>query len=182
MIYFVRHGQTDWNLEKKLQGLVDIPLNETGKQHARDVRDELVRGGVAFDVVLASPLKRARQTADIINEAYSLPITTVDGLKERDFGEFEGRIKTLHKEWYEDFWNYNKDLHYERAENVQDFVQRVSKQIVKIKDKYAGKNVLIVAHGGVGLGFSAYFSGVPKNGKLLGLLISNGETMKFNTE
>jgi probable phosphoglycerate mutase len=47
-IYFARHGQTDWNLQKKLQGLADIPLNETGKLHARDVRDELNGGGQAL--------------------------------------------------------------------------------------------------------------------------------------
>jgi broad specificity phosphatase PhoE len=135
-----------------------------------------------LDVILSSPLIRARQTAEIINEAYGLPLAVVDGLHERDFGEFEGRVKTLHQEWFEDFWNYNENLRYERAENVQDFVQRIGAQIDEIKEKYAGKNVLVVAHGGVGLAFSAYFAGIPTDGRLLEFLLSNGETMTFDAK
>jgi broad specificity phosphatase PhoE len=131
---------------------------------------------------LSSPLTRARQTAEIINEAYDLPLVVVDGLRERDFGEFEGRNQTLNKEWFESFWDYNKNLRYKRAENVQDFVKRVSAQIDVIKEKYADKNILVVAHGGVGLAFSAYFSGIPANGRLLEFLLSNGETMIFDAK
>ena len=103
----------------------------------------------------------------------------VDELCDRDFGEFEGRDKTLHRDWYEDFWDYHKNLHYERAENVRDFIKRINNQIEEIEKKYAGKNVLVVAHSGVGLAFSAYFNGIPCNGRLLKYLISNGEIAKY---
>jgi broad specificity phosphatase PhoE len=136
--------------------------------------------GGKIDVILASPLLRARETADIIAEKFGLPVVIVDGLRERDFGEFEGRIKTLYPDWFNSFWNYHENLRYQRAENVQDFTRRIGSQIDEIKAKYAGKKVLVVAHGGVGLAFLANLKGVPADGDLLKFLISNGESMIFD--
>ena len=66
MIYVVRHGQTDWNLEGRFQGRIDIPLNEKGKSQAKKTKEKLE--GIKFDKVFSSPLKRALETAKIITE------------------------------------------------------------------------------------------------------------------
>jgi len=163
-IYYVRHGLTDWNVQKKLQGLVDTDLNEQGREQARELRSKLADKEI--DVVLVSPLKRAAQTAEIINEGRDLPVVRIEGLHERDFGEFEGNIKG---QWYEDFWNWNKNLKYQKAENVRDFFDRINNVIDEILTKYHDKNILIVAHGGVGIPFVVKIGEkeIPADGNLL---------------
>jgi broad specificity phosphatase PhoE len=86
---FVRHGETDWNRAEKLQGLTDIPLNDTGRAQARAAIEWLRRHPV--DRIVASTLARARETAEIINETLQKPISFCDGLRERSFGVMEGR-------------------------------------------------------------------------------------------
>ena len=175
-IYFVRHGQTDWNLQKKLQGLADIPLNDTGKKQAKDLQSQLADKEI--DLIITSPLQRAVETANIINEKNNLPIMKAEGLHERDFGEFEGLIKG---EWYRDFWNWNKNLRYEKAENVQDFSKRINDELDNIITKYKGKNILIVAHGGVGIPTAIKFGSkeISENGDLLEFVFPHGEIEKF---
>ena len=78
MIYVVRHGQTDWNLEGRFQGRIDIPLNEKGKSQAKKTKEKLE--GIKFDKVFSSPLKRALETAKIITDE---PIDIDDRIIER---------------------------------------------------------------------------------------------------
>jgi uncharacterized phosphatase len=86
---FIRHGQTDWNLNNQLQGSSDIPLNETGRQQARDAVTTLE--GVDWEVIVSSPLSRARETASIIAAGLDIELgPAFDELKERDYGQGEG--------------------------------------------------------------------------------------------
>ena len=71
-IFITRHGQTDWNLERRVQGQTDIDLNETGRLQAEEVREKLL--GEDLDLIICSPLKRARHTAEAINRGRNLPI------------------------------------------------------------------------------------------------------------
>ena len=89
MIYVVRHGQTDWNLEGRFQGRIDIPLNEKGKSQAKKTKEKLE--GIKFDKVFSSPLKRALETAKIITDE---PIDIDDRIIERCNGQLEGKLKT----------------------------------------------------------------------------------------
>ena len=84
-IYVVRHGQTDWNKENKLQGNTDIELNDNGRKQALDLKGELKN--IDYDIIISSPLKRAIQTAELINN--NKPIIIEDNLRERSFGDFE---------------------------------------------------------------------------------------------
>ncbi|GLP88349.1 hypothetical protein GCM10007921_39120 [Tritonibacter mobilis] len=86
---YLRHGQTDWNLEQRLQGRCDPPLNETGIDQARHAARAVASGGV--DVIITSPLRRAHQTAQIIAEHTSARIIEVPDLVERNFGALEGK-------------------------------------------------------------------------------------------
>lgn len=130
-VTFVRHGQTEWNRLGKQQGLADIPLDETGIEQARKtaqlLKDE------AFDCVYCSPLKRARQTAQMICEGRNIPIILEQRLIERDMGEFEGM--TWHQFDTRAFWDYTADLHYQKAENIRDFYRRVYGFLDTLKGK-----------------------------------------------
>ena len=88
--YFLRHGQTAWNAEGRFQGHTDIPLNDVGLAQAREAARILAR--CPIDLVIASPLLRARKTAEIVSEALGKPLLFDDELKERHFGRFEGLI------------------------------------------------------------------------------------------
>ena len=88
--YFLRHGQTAWNVEGRFQGHSDIPLNELGLTQAHDAAAILARCPV--DLIVASPLIRARKTAEIVAERIGKPLLFDDELKERHFGRFEGLV------------------------------------------------------------------------------------------
>ena len=87
-LLFTRHGQTEWNVLGKVQGRADIGLNEKGKQQAEETRKTLENEKI--DLIICSPLLRAKQTAEIINKNRNIPIIYDDDIIERDFGEFEG--------------------------------------------------------------------------------------------
>jgi probable phosphoglycerate mutase len=88
--YFLRHGQTAWNVEGRFQGHTDIPLNDVGLAQACDAAKILARCPV--DLIVASPLVRARRTAEIVAEQLGKPLRFDDELKERHFGAFEGLV------------------------------------------------------------------------------------------
>lgn len=87
-LYVTRHGQTDWNEQGRIQGKIDIPLNEQGRAQARKTRDLLAH--TPFDVIITSPLQRAVETATIINEAHGVKQYEDERLSERGFGTWEG--------------------------------------------------------------------------------------------
>lgn len=177
MIYVIRHGQTDWNLAGKTQGSIDIELNETGRSQAQNVKNELTNA--RLDAVLCSPLKRCKSTAEIICKDRNVPIIELENLRERDFGEFEGKQKNVDYDWTE-FWNWEQNQKYKQAENVRDFFSRVANVIEKIKKEYMGKNVLIVTHSGVCAMIYCYFNNIKPNGKLKIPGTKNCELMKYN--
>lgn len=177
MIYFVRHGETDWNLSKIIQGKQDICLNDKGREQARIIKKEL--DDEPIDLIIASPLKRAKETAEIINETRNLPIIYDERLEERCFGEYEG--KKLEVVDTTDFWNYYKDATYEGAENIQEFFDRVYSFLDEILEKYEDKNVLIVSHGGVNIPVCCYFNNFIPEGTLIrkDLLLANCQVKTF---
>ena len=95
-IYVVRHGQTDWNFMNKLQGQTDIELNDIGREQARNAA-ELMKGK-KVDLIISSPLKRARETANIINNNYNLSIIEDNRIMERYYGKSEGLTKLERQE------------------------------------------------------------------------------------
>ena len=91
-ILVTRHGQTDWNVLEKLQGQTDIELNSVGRMQARETRDLIKNEKI--DLIITSSSKRAKETAEIINENFNVDIIEDRRLMERKFGEFEGTTKT----------------------------------------------------------------------------------------
>lgn len=143
--YFVRHGECLFNVYSRMQGLSDSPLTETGKEQATITADALSK--IHFDAIYASPLGRAKKTAQIIASKHSAPITFNDGLKEVSVGDFEGVVtndwiteindRHLYKGW--------KDVGGESREEVAlRIYQTFNKIISKAKD---GDTVLLISHG-----------------------------------
>ena len=87
-LYISRHGQTPWNVEDLVCGRADVPLTEVGQQQARLLAESAVDKGI--DVILSSPLQRARQTAQAVSDAIGVPIQIDDRLIEFDFGTYDG--------------------------------------------------------------------------------------------
>lgn len=171
----VRHGRTDWNDLKKVQGIADIELNNEGKEQAKKTAELLKDKNI--DLIISSPLIRTRQTAEIINEERNIEILFDDRIKERDYGEFEGLTKDIFG--FHDFWIYSKNLRYEKAENIQDFFKRIYGFLDEIKEKYKDKTVLIVIHGGVSVALDAYFNGLPQNNKPTSGAMKNCEVREY---
>ena len=143
MIYFIRHGETDYNKAKIYQGHLDIPLNETGISQAENARDELA--GLVFDEIYSSPLLRAKKTAEIINEKQGATLVLDNRLKEINCGEMQGKCandlsEDTIKDFHENPEKYN-------AETSADFCVRVEDFFKEIED--SDKNILIVSHCGV---------------------------------
>lgn len=175
-ILLTRHGQTEWNLLKKVQGKADIELNEKGIKQAEETRDYLKNEQI--DLILCSPLKRALQTAEIINQGRHIKMIIDERISERDFGEFEGMLNTDFD--FNAFWSYNQNLKYDKAENISNFFARVYDFLDNIKNEYAGKRILIVAHGGISIPVKCYFEGIPNVETLLPLCLGNCEVAKYS--
>ena len=116
MIYITRHGQTDWNVQKKVMGRCDEPLNQNGLKQAEETRKKLI--DIDIDLIICSPLKRTKHTAELIN-VNKVPIIYDDRIIERDFGEFEG-METKDFD-FQGYWNYYENMQFQSAENIQVF-------------------------------------------------------------
>lgn len=89
---FIRHGETNWNQERRIQGRIDNILNETGKNQAKEVGELLKKEGINWDIIITSPLKRAYETATIIQSILQpkLKVIAIPAFQEREFGKAEG--------------------------------------------------------------------------------------------
>lgn len=174
MLYVIRHGKTDWNLKNKIQGRADIPLNDIGIQEAKMTRECLKQ--IHFYKIISSPLVRAKKTAEIISN-HKTPVMTDFRLIERNFGEFEG----LNKEEFDyfSFWNYSLNCHYDKAETVQQLLNRVYNFLDEYRETYEKKNVLLVTHSGVIPAICCYFKGIPKNNNIFSYHFKTCEIIKF---
>ncbi len=177
-LYIARHGQTDWNVEQKVQGKADIVLNEKGYEQAEEVAKKLLNENI--ELIICSPLKRAMETANIINKNRNIDIIYDDRISERDFGEFEGRKKETFD--YQGLWSYKNNNKYDKVENIQDFFKRIYNFLDDIKVKFKGKNILLVTHGGVSIPVNCYFNGIPEYDNLLNLALKNCEYSEYKFE
>ena len=171
MLYIVRHGQTDWNLEGRYQGRLDIELNEKGIKQAEIIHEELKN--VKFDIVFSSPLKRAYKTAQIITNE---PIIKDERIIERCNGELEGKLKTETIDAV-DFTDPNE--YRLGIEKLTDFRNRITDFFDDITKNYKGKNVLVVTHAGVSIYTKCYFEGEPTDGDYSKYKLKNCDVLKY---
>lgn len=152
-ICLIRHGQTDWNAQALIQGVTDVPLNETGRAQARGTGAMLLTDGEHWDAIWASPLSRAYETAHILAELLAIgPIRRDTELQERNFGDAEG----LNAEERRARFGSGP---IPGAETWDDVLQRGLGILEKIHRTHSGHRVLVVSHGGVINGLMGYLSG-----------------------
>jgi probable phosphoglycerate mutase len=140
----VRHGCTAWNLEKRCQGRHDLPLTEEGREQAEAVASLLHNG--RWEVVVASDLLRARETAEIIGGRLQLPVLLYSSLRERGFGPLEGltveEIRAAFPGWFP-----GKDLDLPGVESLQALAERAKAALNTLAAIFAGHRVVVVSHG-----------------------------------
>lgn len=150
-ITIIRHGETEWNKKMQLQGFTDSPLTNKGIRQAELLADEIKWR--KFDQIISSDLYRAEHTAQIINKNFNLEITKNKGLRERSFGIMEGLTREEIEQQYADTYNayIKRKATYEipEGESLIRFYNRVIRTITSISQQFEGKQILIVAHGGV---------------------------------
>lgn len=175
-IYYVRHGQTEWNRLGKYQGTCDISLNDIGIDQAKQTKKCLDQ--VTFDVVICSPLQRAIETAEIIVGLQDIEIIVDERLIERSFGCFEGCQAS---DIVNDLWVYQEQAPYEGSESTMQFFKRVYACMDDIVKTIGTKNILIVAHGGVGIPVQCYFQDIDLKKDLTYLIPKNCEIITIET-
>ncbi|MGZ4257759.1 MAG: histidine phosphatase family protein [Gaiellaceae bacterium] len=142
-ILLVRHGETDWNLTRRLQGHSDRPLNETGREQARGLAAELAEEDL--DAVYSSDLSRAEGTARIVAGARGLDVTVLPELRERHFGSWEGLTD---EEIHERFPGELADGVLGDGESRDELDRRILRALSRIADEHPEATVLVVSHGG----------------------------------
>jgi probable phosphoglycerate mutase len=147
----IRHGETAWNVDTRIQGQLDIPLNETGRWQAQRLSVALAEETI--DAVYSSDLLRALQTAQAVAAGNGRGLATDTGLRERGFGEFEGMtFKEIEQRWPEQSERWRKrDPAFGPAggETLLDFYTRSVATVTRLASAHPGQTIAVVAHGGV---------------------------------
>jgi probable phosphoglycerate mutase len=148
----IRHGETDWNVDRRLQGHTDIPLNQHGLAQAKQMAQCLKAIELNFDVLYTSDLLRAASTAKAIENAFGITAITHQGLRERHLGALQGLSTIEAPEKEPELW----ELHLKRdldhalrgGESIKQFAQRIHGVLEEIRIAHQGKTILLVSHGG----------------------------------
>jgi len=141
-ILLARHGETDWNLNRRVQGHSDTPLNDTGRAQAQALGEELA--GERIDAVYSSDLVRAHETARAVAQPRGLGVTAIRDLRERHFGTWEGLTDD------EIFARFDPtpDTSWGDGETREEMAERVLDALRRIAATHPGSRVLVVSHGG----------------------------------
>jgi 2,3-bisphosphoglycerate-dependent phosphoglycerate mutase len=152
-ILAIRHGETAWNVDTRLQGHLDIPLNEVGLRQAQHLAQAL-SGRDAIDAIYASDLSRAHTTAQAIARAMGLAVNTHVGLRERHFGAFQARtFAEIEAELPEHAWHWRKRtpdwVPPDGGESLLMLRERIVHTVNELAAQHPGQQIVLVAHGGV---------------------------------
>ena len=153
-LFFVRHGQTYWNVENKICGATDIALTPEGHEQAVVTGKSILESGISFGEIISSPLIRASETARHISEITGKPMRLDQRLTEQNFGRFEstardGKEFRLAKEHFAD--------RYDGGESMLQLAQRIYNLLDELKADPEGKTYLLVAHNGIARVVESYF-------------------------
>lgn len=151
-VTLIRHGVTDWNLERRFQGHSDVPLNAQGHRQAECLAERLHSEGIRPRAVLSSDLARALETAAPIGRALELPVRPESIWRERQLGAFEGRtgqelretMPEIYAAWRQDLI----DVAPPGAETYRQHQQRVDRALDRLREEFPEGDVLVVTHGG----------------------------------
>lgn len=158
-IYITRHGQTEWNVQYRVQGWGNSPLTALGVQQAKALGDCL--SGIELSAIYSSSSPRALQTAELIRGKRNLDIIPEDDLREINLKNWEGmpysEIEALYPKQFDNFWNHPELYAPSEGESYDALRKRVSAKIEEIARKHRGETILVVAHGVVIKSLYTYF-------------------------
>lgn len=170
LLYLVRHGETDWNKARKIQGSTDIPLNDLGRRQAAAAAELLSRR--RFDRVVSSPLSRARETGTIISDRLGLADpAVVPGVVERNYGEAEGLTFDEIEERFPD------GTPVPGRESRSGLLTRVEKTLLELAAAHDGESIVVATHGAVIRAIVNHVA--PEHEASLGVPIRNGSIHSF---
>jgi broad specificity phosphatase PhoE len=192
-LYLTRHGETEWNLQKRMQGWQDSPLTEKGRKDAALLGKRLE--SVEFAAIYTSTSGRTVETAELIRGERLIPMYHNENLREINLGDWEGKthdeITKFDPIAYEHFWNKPHLYSPERGERFIDVQTRALKAIQEIVEHYPSGNVLVVTHAVVLKTLIAYFKNLPleklwessfMHGTSLTIVRFDGNTFEIVTE
>ena len=150
-VIVIRHGETDWNVQGRFQGQLDVPLNALGLRQAERMADRLARERV--EVFYCSDLQRARQTAEPAAQRLALAAEPDAGLREQHFGVLEGlsfdEVKARHPRHFAEWLRHDPDYALPDGESVRTFHARAIAAVQALAARHAGQTLAVVTHGGV---------------------------------
>jgi 2,3-bisphosphoglycerate-dependent phosphoglycerate mutase len=150
-LLFIRHGETDWNVQQRFQGQLDVPLNATGHAQAQRMAAALVND--RHDLLFSSDLQRAAQTAAPLAAAWQCKPTPLPAFREQAFGVLEGLNATMVREQHPALWQgwleHRADFELPGGESTRRFYNRVTAALAELTSAHAGQRIAVVTHGGV---------------------------------
>ena len=150
-LLLIRHGETDWNVQGRFQGQIDVPLNALGLRQAALTAERLA--GERFDAFYCSDLLRTRQTAAPTEQRLALAAAPDAALREQHFGILEGlsfdEVKARHPELLAAWMRHDPEYALPEGESVRDFHARVIGALHALAERHAGQRLAVVTHGGV---------------------------------
>ena len=151
-ICFVRHGETNWNAERRMQGHIDIPLNANGISQAERLANAIIRVKHSFDVIYSSDLERALHTANAVARALSVDVQITPRLRERNVGKLQGLLLAEAPVLLPEIWQRHiaRELDHDLGggESIRNFHQRMQDILELFLNEHRGQSVLAVSHGG----------------------------------
>lgn len=175
-IYVARHGETQWNLENKVCGSTDLPLTEKGLAQAELLAEKVEQ--IKPDIIIASPMLRARQTAGAVARRLNMQILTDERLVEQDFGTSEGVDRkdpdfVVRRRWC--------SAKFPQGESIFQMIHRVYSVLDELRVKYPDKTVLLVCHGSVSRAIRTYFVDMTTD-EYFNYLPDNAELVEYNMD
>ena len=165
-VYLIRHGETDWNVERRYQGLTDIELSKEGLKQS-ELLSERFKNFDKIDKIYVSPLKRAVQTAKPLSNVIGVKPIITECFKEINFGEWEGKtveeLRELYKEDFNNFFNNPYRAKFPGDGSLKIVEERVALGFNKILEEDKGKNIIIVSHGGLLKILFLYIMNIPRD-------------------
>ncbi len=186
-IFIIRHGETEWNVQKIMQGHSNSPLTPEGERQAGQIANDLKP--VHFDAVFSSDMLRAKRTAEIIALERKIAVKTTEALRERSYGVFEGKVydeynQALQKLIAKYKTRAEQDLAFQKMHGVETTNQSIARFITFLREiavSYSGQTILVVSHGGVMRYFLIHL-GVGTNETLPSGSIANTAYIKLESD
>lgn len=173
-LYVTRHGQTQYNIETRICGRSNVRLTQKGIEQAEQLAEGMVGEGI--DLILVSPLIRARTTAEIVSRRLDIPMLVDERLAERDYGVIDGTYEGT--PGFMEHWTQFGYV-YPEGESLFKVIQRVYNFLDDVKDAYRDKCVMVISHGGVCRVINSYFKSL-SNEKFFEFNLGNCKVLKYD--